>query len=151
MSRYRVTEKPRSDYGRFEATVVDSTRPLSLLQEFEPVCECFTVADANLIADALNAAVEVAADKQRMDWLDTQYTGADFAYGESEDRQVLIIDMVDGQRISPDLRDTVDRALDLAAQSYENPVFISPELDEPFPAQPSESLSPLCKVREGKE
>jgi hypothetical protein len=59
-ARYRVVEGSQSAHCCFEATVVDTTRPLMVAGEhylgrFEEVCECFEVEDAELIAAALNA------------------------------------------------------------------------------------------------
>lgn len=56
--RYQVVAGSESAHCCFEATVIDTNRnsyiDLSGNQRFESICECFTVDDANKIADALN-------------------------------------------------------------------------------------------------
>jgi hypothetical protein len=52
-------EGSQSSHCCFEATVVDTQRPCMIQGkqyngQFEAVCECFEVADANMIAKALN-------------------------------------------------------------------------------------------------
>lgn len=69
MPRYKVVEGSQSAHCCFEATVVDTTRPVFFEsgkpmmryngdhqeQEFEIVCECLSVKDAELVCNALNA------------------------------------------------------------------------------------------------
>lgn len=62
--RYKVVMGSDSGQYFFEASVVDMSRPVIFRGEhwrddsgelrYAPVCECFTVEDANMIADALN-------------------------------------------------------------------------------------------------
>lgn len=59
--RYKVVPGSQSRHCCFEATVVDTTKPVMINDEhyngeFEPVCECFWPEDAEMIANALNAA-----------------------------------------------------------------------------------------------
>lgn len=58
--RYRVVNQSESAHCCFEATVVDTSRPQNYVdgdrQTYEAVCECFEMADAELIATALNAS-----------------------------------------------------------------------------------------------
>lgn len=64
MARYQVREGSQSAHCCFDATVVDTARPIVIggkpygrdgASQFEEVCECFSVEDAATIADALNA------------------------------------------------------------------------------------------------
>lgn len=64
--RYIVVKGSQSAHCCFEATVVDMTKPVIIGGEhfdnqYEPVCECFDIADAETIAAALNAAATQAA------------------------------------------------------------------------------------------
>ena len=65
MSRYKVVEGSQSCHCCFDATVIDTTKPSMIGGEqyegdngpqFDSVCECFEVEDANIICAALNAA-----------------------------------------------------------------------------------------------
>ena len=64
MSRFIVVEGSQSAHCCFDATVVDTTKQRVVgefkhyLGQFESVCECFNQDDADMIAAALNAAVE---------------------------------------------------------------------------------------------
>lgn len=58
--RFRVREGSQSHHCCFAATVVDTARPYVEPDgrpsgDFEPMCECFTAAEALWIAAALNA------------------------------------------------------------------------------------------------
>jgi hypothetical protein len=58
--RYKVVGGSQSWHCCFDFTVVDTTRPVMIngehyANQFEPVCECFYEADADLICRALNA------------------------------------------------------------------------------------------------
>lgn len=54
-SRYTVLPVSQSGHCCFEATVVDTTKPSTAVAgQFEAVCECFTLGQANLVATALN-------------------------------------------------------------------------------------------------
>lgn len=63
--RYQSIDKSQSGHCCFEATVVDTTKPEIVNGEhyrdregrfrYEIVCECFSMKDAQLICDALNA------------------------------------------------------------------------------------------------
>lgn len=53
--RYQVVEGSQSAHCCFEATVVDTTKPLKYGSGFDQVCECLEVTDAERIAEALNA------------------------------------------------------------------------------------------------
>lgn len=66
MERYIVVEGSQSGHCCFDATVVDTSRPVVYnetpyapngVQRYEPVCECFDNEDARAIADALNATL----------------------------------------------------------------------------------------------
>jgi len=68
--RYTIYKGSQSWHCCFAATVVDTTKPeirggehykdqTGQLQ-YESVCECFTIEDAERIADALNAQEEAA-------------------------------------------------------------------------------------------
>ncbi len=57
--RYKVVDGSESAHCCFEATVVDTTKPLMIGGEhynnrYVEVCECFSIEEANLIANALN-------------------------------------------------------------------------------------------------
>ena len=59
-TRFKVVEGSQSEHCCFDATVVDTTRPVLIgdkqyLDHFEPMCECFERDDAERIAAALNA------------------------------------------------------------------------------------------------
>lgn len=59
MSRYQVVDGSQSCHCCFVATVVDTTNPVLIggkhyENHYEPVCECFDIEDARLIAKALN-------------------------------------------------------------------------------------------------
>jgi hypothetical protein len=61
--RYKVVDGSQSSHCCFEATVVDTTRPIMIRGEhyenqFESVCECFEIADAENIVRALNTHTE---------------------------------------------------------------------------------------------
>jgi hypothetical protein len=67
MERYKVVDGSLSAHCCFEATVVDTQKPVMLggvpyirdgEPRFESVCECFEVEDAELICAALNARGE---------------------------------------------------------------------------------------------
>lgn len=67
MARFQVREESQSGHCCFEATVVDTDKPDMLRGEhyapdgvprYEPVCECFDMDEARMIADALNALCE---------------------------------------------------------------------------------------------
>lgn len=63
--RYHVIEGSQSGHCCFDATVVDTSKPEIVNGEhykdregrfrYEIVCECFSMEDAQLICDALNA------------------------------------------------------------------------------------------------
>lgn len=58
--RFKVVKGSQSCHCCFEATVVDTTKPVMIGGEhyegqFEPVCECFEVEDAETVCHALNA------------------------------------------------------------------------------------------------
>ena len=63
--RWRVVGQSQSGHCCFEATVVDGSRPIMRHgtpsrndkgeAEYEPICECFTEAEAIQICAALNA------------------------------------------------------------------------------------------------
>lgn len=60
-ARYRVVEGSQSCHCCFDATVVDTTRPIMVggrhfNNEYKEVCECLDIEDAQTIVDALNAA-----------------------------------------------------------------------------------------------
>lgn len=54
--RYKIVPGSQSAHCCFQFTVVDTMRPVPYHSAglFEPVCECFDEADANLVCDALN-------------------------------------------------------------------------------------------------
>lgn len=57
--RYKVVQGSQSAHCCFEATVVDTTKPVMIGDEhynnqFESVCECFEIEHANTICAALN-------------------------------------------------------------------------------------------------
>lgn len=57
--RYKIVDGSQSGHCCFEATVVDTTKPVMLNGEhyenqYDPVCECLDLADAEMIAAALN-------------------------------------------------------------------------------------------------
>lgn len=57
--RYLVVKGSQSGHCCFEATVVDTTKPVMLggkhyNNKFEPICECFSYSDARRIETALN-------------------------------------------------------------------------------------------------
>lgn len=64
--RYKIFNGSRSAHCCFNATVMDTTKPIIIGGEhyaesdgqlhYETVCECFNLKDAKLICDALNAA-----------------------------------------------------------------------------------------------
>lgn len=61
--RYCIEDGSQSCHCCFEYTVVDLTRPVMIYGshykgKHEPVCECFTREDAELICDALNNMVQ---------------------------------------------------------------------------------------------
>lgn len=61
MSKYAVRDHSQSGHCCFVATVVDTTKPEIIGGEqfedhCEAICECFTRAEADLIAAVLNAA-----------------------------------------------------------------------------------------------
>lgn len=66
MSRYAIYTGSMSNHCCFEFTVYDSTKPYLIGGEhykdssgqyhYEPMCECYTREDAELICNALNAA-----------------------------------------------------------------------------------------------
>jgi hypothetical protein len=65
MDRYKVVKGSQSAHCCFEATVVDTTRPVMIGDEhyerqYEPICECFEERDAAVIAGALNAIEDEA-------------------------------------------------------------------------------------------
>lgn len=58
--RFKVIDGSQSCHCCFEFTVVDTSKPVMIggkhyEGQFEPICECFERADADLIASALNA------------------------------------------------------------------------------------------------
>lgn len=61
MERYKVVKGSQSCHCCFEATVVDTTKPLEQypgmqgLPEFDSVCECMDMESAELVCDALNS------------------------------------------------------------------------------------------------
>lgn len=55
--RFKVIEGSESAHCCFAATVVDTTKP-SMVDGFETICECFDLADAEIVCAALNATVE---------------------------------------------------------------------------------------------
>ena len=61
--RYSVVKGSQTGHCCFEATVIDNKMPCrnadgELLGWFEPVCECFTMDEAEAIAMALNLAID---------------------------------------------------------------------------------------------
>ena len=64
--RYQIFNGSKSAHCCFDATVVDTTKPEIIGGQhykgsdgqlhYETVCECFSLEDAQLICDALNAA-----------------------------------------------------------------------------------------------
>lgn len=59
MSRYKVVEGSQSAHCCFEATVVDTTKPVMIggkqyKDQFDAVCECFDYSEAERIAQAMN-------------------------------------------------------------------------------------------------
>lgn len=59
-ARYKVVEGSQSAHCCFEATVVDTTKPVMIGGEhyegqFDPICECFDRSDADAICAAMNA------------------------------------------------------------------------------------------------
>lgn len=59
MSRYKVVKGSQSAHCCFDATVVDTTKPIMISGEhykdqYEAVCECFEETDAQTVCDALN-------------------------------------------------------------------------------------------------
>lgn len=64
MGRYIIYEGSKSARCCFEATVMDSTKPEIIGgkhyedyggKHYETVCECFSIEDAKLVCNALNA------------------------------------------------------------------------------------------------
>lgn len=55
--RYTIVEGSKTGHCCFEASVVDTERKSKLGDPY-PVCECFSMNDAILIRDALNAQAE---------------------------------------------------------------------------------------------
>lgn len=58
--RYKAVNGSQSAHCCFEATVVDTTKPVMIggkhyKGQFEPVCECFDSEDAERIVAAMNA------------------------------------------------------------------------------------------------
>ena len=65
-NRYQVIERSESGHCCFECTVVDTSRPdmsadggkapmiIDGRQIYETVCECFSIENAKLVAEALN-------------------------------------------------------------------------------------------------
>jgi hypothetical protein len=65
MDRYKVVKGSQSAHCCFEATVVDTSRPVMIGGEhyegqYEPICECFEERDAAVIVGALNAIEDEA-------------------------------------------------------------------------------------------
>lgn len=66
--RYRVAPYSQSSHCCFDATVLDTTKPYFISDEhycgtngylhYDTVCESFTVSEAVMIAEALNAAIK---------------------------------------------------------------------------------------------
>lgn len=59
MSRYKVVKGSQSAHCCFEATVVDTTKPVMIggkqyEDQFDAVCECFDYSEAKRIAQAMN-------------------------------------------------------------------------------------------------
>lgn len=64
MDRYIIITGSKSGHCCFEATVVDTTKPViiggkhyepdGLGKQYETVCECFSLEDAELVCRALN-------------------------------------------------------------------------------------------------
>jgi len=59
MNRYKIVEDSQSAHCCFTATVVDTTKPIMYGGEhynnqYESVCECFDIKDAEMICEALN-------------------------------------------------------------------------------------------------
>lgn len=57
VERFKVQEGSQLGHCCIEATVVDTTRPILVLEQqqgFEAVCECARAVDAIIIAQALN-------------------------------------------------------------------------------------------------
>ncbi len=59
MERYKIVKGSQSCHCCFEATVVDTTKPLPYeqfgdLPQFDSVCECMDMESAELICKALN-------------------------------------------------------------------------------------------------
>lgn len=59
MERYRVVNGSQSGHCCFDATVVDTSNPVIIGGEhfdnqYESVCECFNISDAEKICTALN-------------------------------------------------------------------------------------------------
>jgi hypothetical protein len=56
---FRAIEGSQTAHCCFEATVVDTTQPNTAYPErFREICECFSLEEAQFIADALNARVK---------------------------------------------------------------------------------------------
>jgi uracil DNA glycosylase len=58
--RYQVVKGSQSAHCCFEATIVDTTKPVVIggkpyPNQYEEMCECFETHHAKLICDALNA------------------------------------------------------------------------------------------------
>ena len=62
--RFIIYEGSKSSHCCFEATVMDSTRPVIIggkqhefqgIKHYETVCECFSMEDAEIVCRALNA------------------------------------------------------------------------------------------------
>lgn len=67
MDRYKVIHGSQSRHCCFEATVVDTERPLliggkQLDGQFETICECFNLADAIRIAGSMNHSLAEAKE-----------------------------------------------------------------------------------------
>lgn len=52
--RYKVVIGSQTAHCCFDATVVDTSEPTGFGGQFNPVCECFEVKDAERICAALN-------------------------------------------------------------------------------------------------
>lgn len=64
MSRYKIVEGSQSAHCCFGYTIVDITKPvmngdLQWRDQFEPLCECFELQEAETIVNALNKSVEI--------------------------------------------------------------------------------------------
>jgi hypothetical protein len=53
--RFKAVPGSVSAHCCFEASVIDTTKPMTYSVGFDPICEAWSIEDAEKIADALNA------------------------------------------------------------------------------------------------